>query len=161
MNVTEVKVKLVDIKTERLKAFCTITMDGEFVVRDIKVIEGGAGPFVAMPSRKLAEKCLRCGTKNHLRARYCNECGTQIPEGHVPRDGSGRVKLHADIAHPINSQCRQRIQQTVLDAYQIETDRAKSPEYVPPNLDDFGQIDADRQDGRQRQDAEPGASSRV
>lgn len=136
MDVTEVKVKLVDIKTERLKAFCTITLDGEFVVRDIKVIEGGSGPFVAMPSRKLADKCSKCHTKNHLRARFCNECGARLGENRIPKDNSGRVKLHADIAHPINPSCRQRIQQAVLDAFELETERAKSPDYVPPSLDD-------------------------
>lgn len=136
MEVTEVKVKLVDIRTERLKAFCTITLDGEFVVRDIKVIEGGSGPFVAMPSRKLADKCPKCHSKNHLRARFCNECGGKLGENRIPKDSSGRIKLHADIAHPINPQSRQRIQHAVLDAYEHEQEHAKSPDYIPPNLDD-------------------------
>ena len=88
MEVTEVKVKLVDIKSERLKAFCTITLDGEFVIRDIKVIEGVTVPFVAMPSRKLAVKCPRCSTKNHLRAKFCNECGTKLPKAKFPKDNA-------------------------------------------------------------------------
>ncbi len=136
MQVSEVKVKLVDIKTERLKAFCTITLDGEFVVRDIKVIEGTSGPFVAMPSRKLADKCQRCGAKNHLRAKFCNECGSELSDNRVPKDAAGRVKLHADVAHPINPQCRQRIQQAVLDAFHEEVDRSKHPDYVPQHFDD-------------------------
>jgi len=137
MEVTEVKVKLVDIKSERLKAFCTITMDGEFVIRDIKIIEGAQGPFVAMPSRKLASKCPRCNTKNHLRAKFCNECGTKLPESKIPKDTAGRIKLHADIAHPINPECRERIQKSVIDAYSKEAERAQSPDYVPPHMDDF------------------------
>jgi stage V sporulation protein G len=137
MEVTEVKVKLVDIKSERLKAFCTITMDGEFVIRDIKIIEGGTGPFVAMPSRKLAAKCPRCNTKNHLRAKFCNECGTKLPESKIPKDSAGRIKLHADIAHPINPECRERIQKAVIEAYQAELERAQSPDYVPPHMEDF------------------------
>jgi stage V sporulation protein G len=136
MEVTEVKVKLVDIKTERLKAFCTITLDREFVVRDIKVIEGASGPFVAMPSRKLADKCPRCSAKNHLRAKFCNDCGARLPENRIPKDDAGRVKLHADVAHPINPQCRQRIQQAVIRAYKTEVERSKSPDYVPPRLDE-------------------------
>ncbi|NLX04223.1 MAG: zinc-ribbon domain-containing protein [Phycisphaerae bacterium] len=139
MQVTEVKVKLVDIRAERLKAFCTVTLDGEFVVRDIKVIDGASGPFVAMPSRKLADKCPRCGAKNHLRAKFCNECGTRLPDARVPKDDTGRVKLHADVAHPINPQCRQRIQDAVLDAYEKELERSKSPDYVPTRMDeDYG-----------------------
>jgi stage V sporulation protein G len=136
MNVTEVKVKLVDIKSERLKAFCTVTLDGEFVVRDIKVIEGGTGPFVAMPSRKLAVKCPRCSTKNHLRAKFCNECGTKLPEARIPKDNAGRVKLHADVAHPINPDCRERIQSAVLKAFDEEVERSKAPGYVPTHMDE-------------------------
>ncbi len=52
MNITEVRVSLVDDDDLRLKAFASITIDDAFVVRGIKVIEGQAGTFVAMPSRK-------------------------------------------------------------------------------------------------------------
>ena len=48
MEISEVRVKLVSNRDSRLKAFCSVTMDNEFVVRDIKVIEGGSGFFVAM-----------------------------------------------------------------------------------------------------------------
>jgi stage V sporulation protein G len=137
MDVTEVKVKLVDIKSERLKAFCTITLDSEFVIRDIKVIEGGTGPFVAMPSRKLAIKCNRCSTKNHLRAKFCNECGNKLPESKIPKDNAGRIKLHADIAHPINPDCRERIQSAVLKAYNEEVERSQAPGYVPTHFEEF------------------------
>ncbi|NIO41765.1 MAG: stage V sporulation protein G, partial [Burkholderiales bacterium] len=54
---------------DRLRAFCSITFDDCFVVRDLKIIEGNSGPFVAMPSRKLTSHCPECGSKNHLRAR--------------------------------------------------------------------------------------------
>jgi stage V sporulation protein G len=141
MDVTEVKVKLVDIKSERLKAFCTITLDGEFVIRDIKVIEGGTGPFVAMPSRKLAVKCSRCSTKNHLRAKFCNECGNKLPESKIPKDNAGRIKLHADIAHPINPDCRERIQSAVLKAYNEEFERSQTPGYVPSHIEEFDDDD--------------------
>ena len=57
MEISEVRVKLVSNKDDRLKAFCSITMDNEFVVRDIKVIEGVGGLFVAMPSRKMILRC--------------------------------------------------------------------------------------------------------
>ena len=75
MEITEVRVKLMEEPGERLQAFCSITFDDAFVVRDLKIIEGTTGPFVAMPSRKLATHCPQCGYKNHLRAAYCNQCG--------------------------------------------------------------------------------------
>ena len=65
MEITEVRVKLVENPDDRLQAFCSITFDDSFVVRDLKVIEGTNGPFVAMPSRKMTGHCPRCQCKNH------------------------------------------------------------------------------------------------
>ena len=81
MQITDVRVRRV-AKEGKLKAVVSITMDEEFVVHDIKVIEGEKGLFIAMPSRKAA-------------------------------DGEYR-----DIAHPINSTTRDRIQTLILDKYQ-------------------------------------------
>ncbi|HAL14792.1 MAG TPA: stage V sporulation protein G, partial [Planctomycetaceae bacterium] len=53
MKITEVRVKLMDYPDDRLQAFCSVTFDNCFVIRDLKIIEGSNGPFVAMPSRKL------------------------------------------------------------------------------------------------------------
>ena len=52
MNITEVRVFPVRKEDDKLKAFATITLDDCFVIRDLKVIHGGTGLFVAMPSRK-------------------------------------------------------------------------------------------------------------
>jgi stage V sporulation protein G len=136
MEVTEVKVKLVEENKDRLKAYCTMTLDGEFVVRDLKLIEGANGLFVAMPSRKLADRCPSCGGKNHLRARYCNNCGGRLDETRAGMDRDGRPKLHADIAHPINSQCRERFQKAIAEAYSREVERSKQPGYKPVKLDE-------------------------
>ncbi|MCD7955446.1 MAG: septation regulator SpoVG [Lachnospiraceae bacterium] len=81
MTITDVRVRKV-AKEGKMKAIVSITLDGEFVVHDIKVIEGEKGLFIAMPSRKAA-------------------------------DGEYR-----DIAHPINSQTREKIQQIILDEYE-------------------------------------------
>lgn len=114
---------------ERLRAFASITFDGEFVVRDLKVIEGSQGLFVAMPSRKLTDRCV-CGAKNALRSRYCAHCGRLLDENRAIPDGSGRAKLHADIAHPINARCREKVQRLVLEAFLAEFERAQQPGYV-------------------------------
>jgi stage V sporulation protein G len=138
MEITEVRIKLVQNGgNERLRAFCSITLDGDFVIRDLKVIDGSNGPFVAMPSRKLMDRCQRCGSKNHLRARFCNECGNKLNESRAPKDAQGRAKLHADVAHPINAACRERVQAAVVEAYQAEIERAKAPDYKPSSFDDF------------------------
>lgn len=81
MRITDVRVRKVE-KEGKMKAVVSITIDDEFVVHDIKVIEGVKGLFIAMPSRKAA-------------------------------DGEFR-----DIAHPINSETRDNIQNIILEEYQ-------------------------------------------
>src|SRR5512134_3751411 len=139
MRLTEVRVRLCEGSAGRLKAFCSLTFDDSFVVRDVKLIEGHDGLFLAMPARKLADHCGRCGEKNHLRARYCSNCGMRLDESRFLRyqngNGHSRLKLHADIAHPINAGCRQEIETRVIDAYHQEVERSKQPGYVAPNLD--------------------------
>lgn len=80
MNITDVRVRKIT-KEGRLRAIAAITIDGEFVVHDIKVIEGDDHLYIAMPSR-------------------------QSPDG-----------VFRDIAHPINAEVRERIQDIVLKKY--------------------------------------------
>jgi stage V sporulation protein G len=137
VRITEVRIKLMDRSDDRLQAFCSITLDDAFVVRDLKIIEGSSGPFVAMPSRKLMAHCPDCGFKNHLRAAYCNQCGYELPEETLARDHDGRAKLYADIAHPVNAECREMIQTKVIEEYRLELDRAKQPGYVSRYDDEY------------------------
>ena len=81
MQITDVRIRKVE-KEGKMKAVVSITIDEEFVVHDIKIIEGENGRFIARPSRKAA-------------------------------DGEYR-----DIAHPINSNTRDRIQKLILEKYQ-------------------------------------------
>ena len=80
MQITDVRVRQV-AKEGKLKAVVSITIDDEFVVHDIKIIEGEKGLFIAMPSKRSL-------------------------------DGEYR-----DIAHPINSGTREKIQNTILEKY--------------------------------------------
>lgn len=81
MNITDVRIR--KITTEgKMKAIVSITFNEEFVIHDIKVIEGQNGLFIAMPSRK-------------------------TPDGEFK-----------DIAHPINSTTREKIQKAILDEYE-------------------------------------------
>ena len=147
MQLTEVRINLCPSQQSRLKAFCSLTFDNTFVIRDVKLIEGPEGLFLAMPSRKLCDHCPRCGEKNHLRARFCNGCGARLDDARFMRQQSGngnshgrgvassRLKLHADIAHPINAECRHELEDHVVHAYQQEIERSKQPGYVPPSLE--------------------------
>ena len=137
MEITEVRVKLAEHQQERLLAFCTVTFDHGFVVRDVKVIEGLKGPFIAMPSRKVTGRCHKCGDKNHLKARFCNNCGRKLDPPTAMDDGRGRPRLYVDTAHPINQKCRSLIEDSCIAAYREELKRSRQPGYVPNDLDDF------------------------
>ena len=157
MQLSEVRIKLVDGGAERLLAFCSITIDGAFVVRDMKLIGGPAGPFVAMPSRKLCTHCHGCGFKNPIKANYCNQCGGKLGAGQAARDADGRVRLYADIAHPINAACREMIQKRVVSEYEAEIIRARDPGYVS-RYDAIGDEDHGPSGGRGR-GTRPGAAA--
>lgn len=92
MQVTDIRVRGVE-KEGKMKAVVSITIDNEFVVHDIKVIEGEKGMFIAMPSRKAT-------------------------------DGEYR-----DIAHPINSETRARLQSIILEKYEqaVAEEAAEAP----------------------------------
>jgi stage V sporulation protein G len=89
MEITEVRVFLVN--EEKLKAYVTITLDGCFVVRDLKVIHGNSGLFVAMPAKRR-------------------------------KDGTFK-----DIAHPLNSETREKMEKTILAEYEREVNRGPAP----------------------------------
>jgi stage V sporulation protein G len=89
MEITEVRV--FPVNEERLKAYVTITLDACFVVRDLKVINGNTGLFVAMPAKRR-------------------------------KDGTFK-----DIAHPLNSETRERMEKIILAEYERELARGTPP----------------------------------
>jgi len=124
MKITEVRTFLKEGPDKKLKAYATLTFDNCFVVRNVKVIQGNKGLFVAMPSRKVRESCPKCNYKNAIRSKFCNQCGGKLPQ--VPLQieqapGGQRQSEHRDIAHPITLECRADIQKRVLDAYEKES----------------------------------------
>jgi len=136
MEVTEVRIRLMGERSEKLRAFCTITIDHEFVVRDVKIIDGHRGPFIAMPSRKMMDHCPECGSKNHLRSRFCNDCGHRLDQRRADRIRGGKARLYTDMAHPINAACRKKVQTSILKAYEEEVERSHRPGYVARDLDE-------------------------
>lgn len=129
MTITEVRIFPKEGADKKLRAFATITFDNSFVVRDIKIIEGAQGYFVAMPSRRVKEPCPKCGHRNVIRSRFCNQCGVRLPqtaaspESAHGADSNYRQSEHKDVAHPITAECREQIQQTILEAYYKEREK--------------------------------------
>ena len=129
MEITEVRIFLKDSPDKKLKSYATVTFDNAFVVRNIKVIEGTSGLFIAMPSRKIKQPCPKCGFKNQSRSKYCNQCGSQLPITSRPigQDASSSVQSeHNDIAHPITQSFREYLQKRVLEAHEQEIGKGSS-----------------------------------
>ncbi len=141
-QVTEVRIKLTEDPRNKLRAYASVTIDDAFVVRDLKIIDGIRGPFIAMPSRKLADHCPRCHHKNHLRAAYCNQCGGRLDPDRASKDDRGRARLHADLAHPINSTTRIELHKAVVRAYSDEVEAAQraGSAYRPKSFDDLDDL---------------------
>lgn len=122
MEITEVRIFLKESPDKKLKAYATVTFDNAFVVRNIKVIEGKTGLFIAMPSRKIKQPCPKCGFKNETRSKYCNQCANPlpVPSRPVTVQGIDAQSEHKDIAHPITQSFREYLQKRVLEAYEKE-----------------------------------------
>lgn len=139
MEITEVRVVLKDSPDKKLKAYATVTFDDAFVVRNIKVIEGTSGLFIAMPSRKIKQPCPKCGFKNELRSKYCNQCAAPLPMTPRPMaqegapTGAGAQLEHKDIAHPITQPFREQLQKKVLEAYELEKTKGPSGSFSSLN----------------------------
>ena len=137
MDITEVRVFLKDSPDKKLKAYATVTFDNAFVVRNIKVIQGTSGIFIAMPSRKVKHPCPKCNFKNEVRAKYCNQCGGLLPAMAQPaaaEPGAAAQAEHKDIAHPITQAFRELLQKKVLAAYEEEV--KKGPDAARAYMDD-------------------------
>jgi len=126
MEITEIRVFLKEGQDKKLKAYTTVTFDSVFVVRNIKVIEGASGLFIAMPSRKMKGSCPKCHFKNEVGSRFCNQCGVQVP-AHLPDDEPHDAKSeHRDIAHPVTQKFREYLQGKILEAYKAEIEKNPS-----------------------------------
>ena len=116
-SITEIHVELMNqIRQSKFRGVASIVINNALLVRDLKIIEGSEGAFVAMPSRKLQDNCPHCQGKNHLRARFCNDCGESLDEYRC----YGKVNnpsLHADVVHPINIGARRTLNTLVLQEY--------------------------------------------
>ena len=134
MEITEVKIRLRDREDSKLKAYVTIIFEDSFVVRDLKVIDGRKGLFVAMPSQQIRETCPNCHHRNALRSRFCNQCGKALEFQNIAkREGADKIDEHRDVAHPITVEARNYLQKKVLEAYEAE--KAERPQEVKPEVE--------------------------
>jgi stage V sporulation protein G len=115
MEITDVQIKLADPPEKRVLAYASVTFDHCFLVRDIRIIRGTSGIFIAMPARKITSHCPRCHGRTCLADVHCANCGQRLPK--IPIDGPNRPKLYNDVAHPITRQCRNDLHNAILQRY--------------------------------------------
>ena len=120
MEITEIRVFQKEGQDKKLKAYATVTFDNSFVVRNIKVIQGSGGLFIAMPSRKMKRLCQKCHFKNEVGSKFCSHCGAAIKPENQNTELSDAKAEHRDIAHPITQQFREYLQTKILEAYEKE-----------------------------------------
>ena len=122
MEITEIRIFIKEGQDKKLKAYTTVTFDNVFVVRNIKVIQGSSGLFIAMPSRKLKSPCPKCSFKNEVGSKFCNQCASSLPLNDKPVSAVDidAKSEHRDIAHPVTQQFRDYLQGRIIDAYKKE-----------------------------------------
>ncbi|HPP66735.1 MAG TPA: septation protein SpoVG family protein [bacterium] len=116
MEITETRISPINKPNSRLRGYASVTFDNSFVIREIRIIEGKNGLFIAMPSRKMQRPCPKCNFKNPVTNKFCGQCGSEIKISEQKNSSPGSQQ-HKDLAHPINTQFRDYLQKKVLEAY--------------------------------------------
>jgi len=115
MEITEININITSEEVRRkdgVYAFVRVTFDRVFTVRDMKLLVHNGAARLGMPSRKAQEPCSSCRLKVDLTSRYCSNCGS----AHVSTVGEG-TKVHLDVAHPLNQDFRNYLEQKVVAFY--------------------------------------------
>ena len=133
MEITEIRIYPKEYgRDDKLKAFATITIDNAFVIRDLKIISGKNGLFIAMPSTKTTAACPSCARKNPIRNRFCGYCGANI-EAEMHEVQKTSRENNRDIAHPINSEAREYLHSRIMAEYY----KVKSRDYSEGDEESF------------------------
>jgi len=165
MKISEIRIHLVHETrfSDKALAYVSVLLDDSFRVWDLRVIRGDRGPFVAMPSRKVMDRCEACEGRNPLDAQFCCWCGVRLAEERmdcfscggcgdgpdpefacVKCRGKGTQKLYEDMFHPVSVVARRVLEGLVLVAYQdalIKRDKELAP--VAETADNHECIGAD------------------
>ena len=135
MRITNVEIKLAAAVERPCLAYATITFDGCFIVRDLRIIAGANGPIVVMPDRVKCDHCPACRHKTPIMDKFCGKCGLRLAVG---RDvalevmANGKAKRYYDVAHPLNSSCREVVNAAVLGEFRRCREECQVSERLGP-----------------------------
>lgn len=135
IEITEIRVELAKpiqgkkFVSKEVLAYCSITFNNAFVIRGVKIIwtkDRGNKLLVAMPSEKRMYHCSNCQCKNHLRANFCNNCGQELHPNSSFDYVDEKQALYADVAHPIGSDFREKVDKEVIKAFRKKEEEVKT-----------------------------------
>lgn len=109
MTITDVRINPTPGSGSLLAIAC-ITLDAQFIIREVKIIDANGKILLGFPERKVVEKCPSCGRKNVLSAGFCNWCGA----GLIPNLATAPT---ANVAHPMTPECREYMTRKVVAEY--------------------------------------------
>lgn len=115
-----------DQPRRKLLARANVILDGQLIVKEVKLIRHDGRIIVSMPCRKLEDACPQCYGPNALRAHFCNWCGCPLDGDRCLKheDGTPWMAPHGvpqrfeDVVHPVNSDFRRELDRAVIDEWQ-------------------------------------------
>lgn len=135
MELTEVRIDIPsrrykeDDRRNALLACYSLVFDEELVIHSVKLIKGEKGEFLCMPCEKKHDHCTECWSKNHITAKYCNQCGVKLAENRMeglPVGRNGQIKIYHDLVHPLTNDLRDYVLRECMESYTREKDRPGS-----------------------------------
>ena len=111
MLVTKCSVRPEIKPQSRLRGYATVVLDGQLVIRYIRIIEGRDGLFIVFPSREKTRPCDKCGTKISFRDSHCRRCGNEVTAYIEEAE-------YKDIVFPINKELSKHISDRVLKEFE-------------------------------------------
>lgn len=109
LEITEVIVE--PTPAGKVVAYCSITLNGALAIRNIRLIDVGAGAFMAMPNQRARVACPTCSGPTAIGLPYCGRCGAPVPE--APPE----CPVHHDTCFPVSAEARRFIQDAVMAEY--------------------------------------------
>lgn len=124
MTITDVRVSL-DGTNDRVLVYCSFVIDGCFVVKNAKIVEGNHGRVVSMPNDPFRTKCPNCSKRVPVTDHFCGRCGVDQEDNRAPLDDRGYPRHYADVCHPTTAECRKIIEDALFAAYEKSVSQLK------------------------------------
>jgi stage V sporulation protein G len=146
MEITDIQINLAYFQKSKIRAFCSVFFDNEFVVHEVKIIEEPLSAkaslrpdfrdrqtqaglsacsaqavrrlHISMPNKKITMHCVKCAEKNPINANFCSKCGVKLTWYGIAREKNTHSEIYTDIVQVISGKLTRLIRKKILTAYQ-------------------------------------------